>query len=315
MSWLRYMTIYSFAKFNPDWKIILTLDNNSMKDSPWISNESTNQDFFAYDGENYLDNLSELDIDIRIWKPKFQDLPIRYYDSITMMGEQGFISRHREEVDQIYSGSSFDFAKHISLNEPTVPTDSSPTHRSNFFKWYTLATEGGIYADMDIIFLSSINPLFESLKSYESGITWDKGYYLIGLMYSQGNNNMFSKIYKAAHYIFRSDVYQSVGQAALLYTIKSDPRIEYTDEDLLQVTNKQEPICFFDPEIIYPVSFENIGDIFSYGGDEKFFNAHPIGLHWFGGCAPGQEYNNKINKENYLDYKCPMSKALEIAMR
>lgn len=62
MSWMRYMTLYSFRKFNPDWEMILYISDNKNKKN-WKGPEE--QDFNNYSGENYLDNINDLNIIIK----------------------------------------------------------------------------------------------------------------------------------------------------------------------------------------------------------------------------------------------------------
>ena len=68
MSWMRYMTLYSFRRFNPDWEIILYLSENK-NDKTWIGAEE--QDFNRYKGISYLDKVKDLNIEIR--KVEFPD--------------------------------------------------------------------------------------------------------------------------------------------------------------------------------------------------------------------------------------------------
>ncbi|MHA1690356.1 MAG: hypothetical protein ACTSU7_01835 [Candidatus Heimdallarchaeaceae archaeon] len=66
MSWMRYMTLYSFRKLNPQWKIILHICNSSnIKHKTW--NDSPTQDFFNYSGDNYFDKIKKLDVEIEEW--------------------------------------------------------------------------------------------------------------------------------------------------------------------------------------------------------------------------------------------------------
>ena len=66
MSWMRYMTLYSFRKYNPDWKMVLYLNKNpKIKVKPWKCINS--QDFFSYVGDDYFDLLSKLNIEIVEW--------------------------------------------------------------------------------------------------------------------------------------------------------------------------------------------------------------------------------------------------------
>jgi hypothetical protein len=63
MSWMRYMTLYSFIKLNPDWDVTLYLTNSNL-DSKWLSSEK--QDYFYYNGINYLNEIDKLNINIKI---------------------------------------------------------------------------------------------------------------------------------------------------------------------------------------------------------------------------------------------------------
>jgi len=58
LSWMRYMTFYSFRKYNPDWEIVLCLSNDDFKNSP------QSQIFNMYVGDDYFHKLNELDVKI-----------------------------------------------------------------------------------------------------------------------------------------------------------------------------------------------------------------------------------------------------------
>lgn len=62
LSWMRYMTLHSFRRYNPDWDIVLYLSDNNNKTKTWGGSEE--QDFFTYHGINYLDKVKELNITI-----------------------------------------------------------------------------------------------------------------------------------------------------------------------------------------------------------------------------------------------------------
>ncbi len=61
MSWLRYMTLYSFRKLHPDWDIYLYVyQTEKNKSKTWITPEV--QDFFMYKGEDYISKVKKLGI-------------------------------------------------------------------------------------------------------------------------------------------------------------------------------------------------------------------------------------------------------------
>lgn len=291
MSWLRYMTISSFVRFNPDWEVILTIDKTETSQRPW--SDENKQDFFNYEGKDYLPDVEKLNVSIREWSPEIiKDCkPKSLFENATF---------------------SANVVGDISLDRPKVPELSTPSHRSNFFKWYTLATEGGVYSDMDIVFTSPMGDFWESIKQHDATLCWQNGYYLIGFMASNGNSDLFKKIYQAAHVIFDSEKYQSVGQAALLYSIANNAHIQYTYENILQYFNREERIFLFEPDLLYPVSYEDIGLIFEEGGEDYDIPKSAVGLHWFGGCGPGQVFNNEINADNYRSRNCTLAKTLRL---
>ena len=62
LSFLRYITLYSFCKFNPDWKVNLILKDNEKEWKRWASGE---QDDNTYTGKDYLPEVEKLDINIK----------------------------------------------------------------------------------------------------------------------------------------------------------------------------------------------------------------------------------------------------------
>jgi len=103
LSWMRYMTLYSFRKMNPDWEIVLCLSKINEK---WSLLRK--QDFLDYKGPDYFNKISELNITIEDvqfpddFKNKFKNVsPIhesdlyRYYK---LYDEGGFYS----DMDILY---------------------------------------------------------------------------------------------------------------------------------------------------------------------------------------------------------------------
>lgn len=62
MSWMRYMTLYSFRICNPDWKMIMYVSSPKIKHKVWKMKNY--QDFFCYNGNNYMPKIKELDVEI-----------------------------------------------------------------------------------------------------------------------------------------------------------------------------------------------------------------------------------------------------------
>ena len=64
LSWMRYMTLYSFRKMNPDWDIILYTSSDYNEKQIWTG--KAEQDYFSYTkNDTYFSKLEELNIIIK----------------------------------------------------------------------------------------------------------------------------------------------------------------------------------------------------------------------------------------------------------
>lgn len=68
MSWMRYMTLWSFRKFNPDWKMVLYYSFDNLDEKTW--EEHNEQDFYSFTGKDYSERVDELDIELVRWELK-----------------------------------------------------------------------------------------------------------------------------------------------------------------------------------------------------------------------------------------------------
>ena len=269
MSWLRYMTLYSFRVLNPDWDITLYRDKTPVKHRPWQNPDE--QDFFNFRGEDYAPKIDALGINVKDWNPR--ELTVE------------------ERLDLANSTGGID------LEEAAVPAEAGPSHRSNFFKWHMLGTQGGVYSDMDILFTRPISQFWETYKEYDTVLTWDGGYFLIGFMASSGSNEVFQSAYKSAHRIFNPKVYQGVGQMAVFDSIGC----EFGDLGSASAMQKKYPnntIGFFPMDTVYPYRYFQMQEIF-----RKLNKSLPedcIGLHWFAGQELSQRANNSLHSSNYM---------------
>jgi hypothetical protein len=71
ISWLRYMTLYSFVKLNPDWDVHLVTSNAKVKDKEWECHNE--QDFMTKveDKNDYYYLIKKLKITITNWKMEY----------------------------------------------------------------------------------------------------------------------------------------------------------------------------------------------------------------------------------------------------
>jgi len=275
MSWLRYMTIVSFKKLNPDWKVQLYRSSNKGNNKKtW--NCPVTQDFYNYkSSDNYLSKLEQLGIEILPWK----------------------LSKD---------------------NDDSWDDKVGPSHKSNFFKWEQLSKEGGIYADMDILFIDSINKFYDKIKNYSMGLTYYKKYFSIGLLISEPNNDFFKAIFNHAFKTYTPARYQCVGVECLYnFLFKANSYTNHNKEinwnyifrhDLIQkILSKfsHQKIYNIDMDIVYPWKFDEMKFVFEkdYNNGITNITNNTIGIHWYAGDSISQKYNNSMNENNFMNYK------------
>ncbi len=127
MSWLRYMTLYSFCKLNPCWEVRLYHCKGNGAKKQWTTH--VRQDFAEPATEDYWSRVGNLPVEVIPWE----------------------------------------------LKDPDNPDDNqwskiTPPHKSDFFEWEYLANEGGIYADMDILFVKPMDAFLSQIGASDVAI-------------------------------------------------------------------------------------------------------------------------------------------------
>ncbi len=256
MSWLRYMTLYSFRKFNPDWEMELHVSHIDIKNKYWKTPEA--QDFHSYAGKNWLSEVEKLGVTIK--------------------------------------------------ECPVFVEGAGPSHNSNFFKWNELATSGGIYSDMDILFIKPIEEYYNNIKDLKTGISYSTevahrshgGYYSIGFMFSSGNNRFFKDVFNFSTERYDFNSYQGAGV---------DRLYEMLEKNRLGMKPYHKGLCYIPMNLVYPWRHYQQGDFFNHC--HTTLPEETIGIHWFAGHPKAQEFNNAINPDTLDNHNNTMSHWLE----
>jgi hypothetical protein len=91
MSFMRYMTLYSFRKFHPDWNITLINGRTRWDSSSWHSEER--QDFLSYNSEDYFGRCKDIGV-------KMEEFDTEYGTILdTLKGDSKLISPvHKKDI-------------------------------------------------------------------------------------------------------------------------------------------------------------------------------------------------------------------------
>ena len=160
---------------------------------------------------------------------------------------------------------------------------------------------------MDIIYHKPITELY--FNNYENSqtdlvVSYDErhienGINLtpIGFLLTKPKNSFFNSLAKKSIKIFDPNRYQSIG--AYMW-MSNYPNIQSIRESHhLRVLN-------LDYNVVYQFDWNNLDQI--YKSRTKKLDDKSIGTHWYGGHPLSQQFNNKINHENYLTFKAPIVK-------
>jgi len=281
MSFLRYMTLHSFKKMNPDWSAVLYVPKDLQEGSTW------NDKFHRCDVEDY-ENLED-------YYELAKKLPIKIVE--------------------------VDFAKIFGDHKV------SEVHKSDYFRWYLLHHYGGMWSDMDVLFIKSmkeldINKIENRNLDCSLNINHNHGS-RIGIMLSSKNRNPFyGKLMKESKKILLSGkdlLYQSVGPNLInnLMGAGGSSEIVYPGNQTLKLNfknaagetaplNYRSILC----SEFYLYDHTTINSIF-----EKDYYSEvcekSIGIHWYGGSPITQKANNSMTMENYKSFNSTISKAIE----
>jgi hypothetical protein len=250
MSWLRWLTLYSLRKYNPDYKIVLLEPPDYSHKRKWTTNERADE---TTEGLDYRNRLGELGIERQTWHPPF--------------------------------------------------TDIGKAQCSDLCEWERLATVGGFYSDLDILWVRPLDELRSRYKLCNAAFCLENGALAIGFFAASPNNPVFQGVYEAA--IKRGNVkdYQGFGTSSLYtYAGVFHRRSRISAKGLRAITEIKNlhpnlHIEVLPDQTVYPFDWTQIDSIF-YGHHDL----HPdsYGLHWFGGSKQAQDIGPKLTEEDWL---------------
>lgn len=196
---------------------------------------------------------------------------------------------------------NFDFFKKLDKN-------ISDIHTKDILNWYLLSKFGGIVADMDILFTSSVIPTIENLNLEKVDIFLTcyehyKNYIPVSIMFGTANT-FFKDVCDQAIKNYDSSVYECCGTNCIKQNGLVEIQNAYTN---LKV--KKMPVELFFP--FFTLGFNNAISYFFETIKLDILPKENIGLHWYGGNITSQKYNNKLNHLNYKDFDCTICYFIE----
>ena len=234
LPYLRYLTVETFIKHNPEWHIKVHYCSEVSSDVTWNTKENTN----IYAGEDYFPLLKN-------------------FESV-------------ELIEKIF--------------EDTFLKGAHDIHKSDFTRWEVLYKYGGFWSDFDILYLKSMNFLFENkienkdsdtlLCVYSKDKVIDQ-VFPIGFFGGSIGNLLFKDCFGNSKLEYKKEKYQCLGAKHLRQIINNNK-------------HKFTAIC---DECVYPIYYPELEQFLNQG--KLTFKLNTIGFHWYAG--------SNINMKNFLE--------------
>ena len=269
LSWMRYMTLYSFRKMNPDWEIVLYISSNDIKNKGWKSYE--NQDYHQYKGDNYFNKLK--DLNIKIEKAEFSEEVQDKLKGASPIHESDLFRYY-----QLFVGGGFYCDMDVLFFRPIDD-------------FYNKIIDGGY----DTI-----------IHEYESSHDW---LITIGFLGASINNEFYKNLFEFGinNYLKNTDSdYQAMGIRLIYKMFKRIVCKNITNIIISKYPNLK--FYNLSTAFIYNFDWTKIKYCFTNSFGTNQFAYDSIGYHWFGGGVESQKYNGILNENNYLEYKTTFSK-------
>lgn len=176
--------------------------------------------------------------------------------------------------------------------------------KSDFLRWHLLSTEGGFWADMDIIFTNPMNKLKfnkEVNKNTDTVVAICEDFlpkfmfHTIGFMASAENNPYYNHILNKSQQIDKNFMDYEIAGNQLLN--KEFPNVKTIQTRFPSLTIENLP---FDTLYTY-YPLERVPEFFNdYGTERRTGNS--IGVHWYAGHYCAKKFVNDITSLNYKKY-------------
>jgi len=231
LAYLRYLTLVTFKKHNPDWDIVLYIPRVYTPGISWATSEHKyGQDFPNYSGMFKKLNISIIEIDL----------------SDILVG-------------------------------------ASEIHRADYLRWILLHDNGGLWSDLDILYIKPMDSLyFNILQNKNVGtIICDRVYgHSIGFLMSSQNNPYFETLRQSSLLAYRYLEYQCMGSTLF-------NRVYPDIKNYNNVVN-------MTMEVVYPYDANHVNELFK-PRDTYVLPPNTIGVHWYAGNHIAGTYLNNTD--------------------
>jgi hypothetical protein len=248
LSFLRYMSVKSFASHNPDWQIQFHVPQVTSTTAPtWASFEQQEIEV-EYDWQAHL---SELGVEI---------------------------------VGHDFELYGFDNQAH-------------EVHKSDFLRWRVLHTVGGVWSDIDILYVKPMDDLVENTKKNSKLDTAlcpliPPRKHTVGFMMGSPGNEFYQHISNLCLAQYDKNRYQCIGSELI--------NNKYETLESFHNSFPRNHFAFLNKNCVYSIPVKEIDDFYKEINHITVKRMkHPviIGYHWFAGHPTSREFESLLTPE------------------
>jgi len=247
MSWLRYMTLFSFRILHPDWKMYLYMGSGYNQEKPWEGHNTS--DFLEYQGPDYSDRVGGLDVEV------------------------------------------------VPFGNLTPNRAATSVHMSDVFEWWVLGTHGGLYSDMDILYIRPIDEWFERVRDNHALVSFFNNHFSIGFLGACEGCSFYRELERICytHYSIKApNDYQGLGIHVITELMRNVHKVALDKVDTLRLEYPEIVFHNISKELVYPYDSESIIRI--HGPAIGDVLSETCGIHWYGGHPISQQANSILNE-------------------
>ena len=187
-------------------------------------------------------------------------------------------------------------------------------HKSDFLRWRLLAESGGIWSDMDILYVRPMDALEDNVSDHQTIDTVlcpliPPKKHTVGFLMSGSGNAFCRWMHQASLDHYDPEIYQCMGSNII------NQAFESLDDFAQRFPYNR--FLFLDPASVYSVTSKDI-DRFYQPMDrhtlKKLNRPGVIGFHWFGGHPLSQNLENQLTENNLKDFDCFLTDIIKRAM-
>lgn len=184
-------------------------------------------------------------------------------------------------------------------------------HKSDFLRWLLLSQEGGVWSDIDILYVRPISALQDNTPHNQEVDTVlcpliPPKKHTVGFLMSAPGNEFSSWMHQTSRDQYDPEIYQCMGSDILNQRFASI-------EDF-QHQFPANRFLFLDPTSVYSVTSKDIHRFYEPEQKhtrKKMQNPAVIGFHWFGGHPLSQTFENQLVETNLQEFNCFLAKVIE----